>query len=239
VNLAELSNRELVTHLTKAGPDDPGWLEFFSRFYGRIRTTTYRELNLAARRNPGLDMGDLKVVAEDLTQEVFVRLMDDERRAMAQFKGRKENSFQTYLDAIATNLVRDHMKMLRAQRRPQIAVSLDEPKKSHSPEESDDFLTMADKLLSSEPGPDAAIVGSEVRLYISDALDQVSRGNTTTRDRLIFRLYFLEGLSIEEILTYWSIGLTQSGIEKRIIKIRSTIKKNLGLEGGQSEKIRP
>jgi RNA polymerase sigma factor (sigma-70 family) len=232
VNSAELSNRELVKRLTKAGPDDPAWAEFFSRYYGRIRTTTHRALTQAARRNPSLDMGDLWEVVEDITQDVFVRLMDDGRRAMAQFKGRNENSFYTYLNAIATNLVRDHIKMLRAQRRPQVAASLDEPRRSNSPEELDEFLTMADKLMSSEPGPDAIIVVGEFRLHISEALDQASRGTSTKRDRLIFRLYFLEGLTIDEITTYRSVRLTQSGIEKRIMKIRSTIKKNLGLEGG-------
>jgi RNA polymerase sigma factor (sigma-70 family) len=232
VNSTELSNRELVARLTKAGPDDPAWVEFISRFYGRIRNTTHHALTQAARRNPGLDMGDLREVVEDLTQEVFVRLMDDERRAMVHFKGRNENSIYIYLDAIAVNLVRDHIKMLRAQRRPQVAASLDERRPSNSPEEMDGFLTMADKLMSSEPGPDAAILVGEFRLHISEALDQISRGTTTKRDRLIFRLYFLEGLTIDEITTYRSIRLTPSGIEKRILRIRSAIKKNLGLEGG-------
>jgi RNA polymerase sigma factor (sigma-70 family) len=179
-----------------------------------------------------LDIGDLKDVVEDLTQDVFVRLMDGERRAIAQFKGRNENSIYTYLNAIATNLVRDHVKMLRAQRRPQVAASLDETRRSNSPEELDEFLTLADKLMSSEPDPEATIVEGEVRMHISGALDQVCRGSTTKRDRLIFRLYFLEGLTIDEITTYQSISLTQSGIEKRIFKIRSIIKKILGLEGG-------
>jgi RNA polymerase sigma factor (sigma-70 family) len=236
VNAADLSNRELVIHLVTAGPEDPAWLEFFSRFQGRIRSVAFRALTHETRRDPRLDVGDVMEVAQDLTQDAFLRLINGERRALAQFKGRSENSLFTYLHAIVTNLVRDHVKKLRAQRRPQIAASLSEPKKSKFPEDLVEGLTLGDKLVSPGAGPHEAVEEGELRTRISEAVDEASRGSTTTRDRLIFRLYFLEGLKITEIASLRVTKLSPSGIEKRVSKIRSSIKKILNGKGGLETK---
>jgi RNA polymerase sigma factor (sigma-70 family) len=232
VSTANLSNRELVTRLATAGHEDPAWLEFVSRFHGRIRRTIYDVLTRAAGQHPGLNISDLLEIVDDLTQDVFLRLITSERRALAQFRGRNENSIYTYLDAIATNLVRDHLKMLRARTRPTVVTSLDEPRKHLSPDEAAEPLTLGDKLTSPNPDPSVTAQESELSRRIVETVEETSQKNSARRDRLIFRLYFLEGLTVPEIASIRIIKLSSSGVEKRIAKFRSAAKKVLKKEGG-------
>jgi RNA polymerase sigma factor (sigma-70 family) len=232
VNTATLSNRELVIRLATADQEDPAWLEFVSRFQWRIRRTIHDALLRASGRQPSLEIGDLLEVVDDLTQDVFLRLITGERRALAHFRGRNENSIYTYLDAIATNLVRDHLKMLRARARPAVVTSLDEPKNPMSSEEPAEPITLGDKLTSPDPDPSVTAQESELSRHIVEAVEETSKKNTAGRDRLIFRLYFLEGLTVPEIASIRVIKLSASGIEKRIAKFRSAAKKVLQKEGG-------
>lgn len=230
MNPGQLSNRELVSRLVAAGPDDPAWLEFVSRFHRRIRRITYCAYTSEAKRRPGLDVSLPGEIVEDLTQEVFVRLINGDRRALAEFRGLNEHSIYTYLQAIATNLVRDHFKKLRAQRRPPAAKSLAEPlRTADGPIES---FTLGDQLPSPGPGPEMAAEAQELQKKIAEAVEQASRGALSQRDRLIARLFFIEELTMEEIASIGTIGLSASGVEKRIRKIRSAVKELLGEEGG-------
>ena len=100
MNVAQLSNRELIARLVGAGPNDPGWLEFLSRFERRVRLTVYRNFRIEAQQNPRTDVDQSGEMVRDLTQDVFLRLLDSERRALARFKGRSENSIYTYLNTV-------------------------------------------------------------------------------------------------------------------------------------------
>ena len=235
---AKASNRELVRRLVDAGPEDSAWLEFVSRFHDWIRRVTFRAYAAEAERGRGLDAGLPGEVVEDLTQEVFVRLLDGERRALAHFQGRNENSIYTYLYTIATNLVRDHFKKLRAQRRPPAARSLSEPlRTADGPVEE---LTLGDVLFNSTQSPEEWAQSAEFREKISEAVGRVSPGAASKRDRLIFRLYFVEGLTLEEIASLRTVRLSVSGVEKRVVKIRTALNNLLGKEekkGGELRKI--
>ena len=229
-----------MSRLVDAGPEDPAWLEFISRFQGWIRGITFRVYAAEAERSRGLDAGPVTEVIEDMTQEVFVRLIDGERRALTHFKGRNEHSIYTYLYTIATNLVRDHFKTLRAQRTPPAARSLSEPLRvSDGPSED---LTLEDVLSSSTRSPEQVAQSTDTRKRISEAVVHASVGDTSKRDRLIFRLYFVEGLTLEEIASLRSVKLSVSGVEKRVRKIRFALRNLLGQEEKREDyagKFRP
>jgi RNA polymerase sigma factor (sigma-70 family) len=230
VNLSDLSNRALLSRLVKAGPDDGAWLEFITRFQPRIRQLAYRAYATEASRYSGVDASRPGEVIEDLTQDVFIRLIGAERRALAAFRGLNENSFYTYLQTIALNLVRDHFKRLRAQRRPPRATSLDEPlRTTDGPAESS---TLGDYLPSAAPNPEEVVETRELQSRLSSVVAKSTLGSISTRDRLIFRLYFIQGLTVDEIQEYKGIRLTKSGVEKRVRRIRAVIEKFLDEEGG-------
>ena len=218
MNVARLSNRELIARLVDAGPEDPAWLEFLSRFEHRVRLTVYRNFRLEAQQNPGADVDRSGEIVRDLTQDVFLRLLDSERKALARFRGRNENSIYTYLNTIAVNLVRDHFKKLRAQKTPPAAASLDAPVRAT--DGSADGGRILDLVASESAGPEQTARVKELHQRIADAI----RGTGfPTRDRLVFRFYFLEGRTIEEVASCRSVGLSPSGVEKCIRRLRLAI----------------
>jgi len=223
-----LSNLDLVRHLVQAGPEDPAWLEFVSRYHERIRSIAHRAFLNEAQRNPSLDTGRASEIVEDLTQDVFVRLIDGDRRALSHFNGRSESSVYMYLHSIATNLVRDHFRKFRAQRKIPGATSLSEP--IRTADGSLDAITLGDCVASPGPGPESALEASELRMRIAKAIDRVSRGAFSNRNRLIFRLFFVEGLTYDEIASIRAIRLSSSGVEKCVRRIRTTLQKILGEE---------
>ena len=222
-----LPNRELLQTLAQAAPDDPLWKEFLSRFRSRVRLSVLRSFQTEAARSPGLDVGPPQEVVDDLTQEVFVRLLGSERRAFSRFQGRTERSAYTYLGAIAVNLVRDHFKTLRAHKTPKASASLSNVVREDGP-------TYAEALVSGATGPERFVASSELRDEIRSVVSELSpQGTTSARDRLVFQLFFIEGLTVDEIAANRSIRLSASGVEKCIRRIRKALKSRFSPTGGR------
>lgn len=232
-----LSNRDLLERLLHAGPEDRIWEVFVARFQGRIRLVVLRSFQTEAERNPGLDAGSAREAVLDLTQEVFVKLLESDRRALTRFRGRSEHSIHTYLHTIAVNLVRDHFKKLRAQKTPKSSSSLSNLVQQ---ELESDGPSYDQALVSDGPGPERFVASQELRDRMGAVIQRTSpQASTAPRDRLIFRLYFVEGLTVGEIAAIPSVGLTESGIEKCIRRIREALREDLrgGGQGGIAPSI--
>ena len=226
--LKRLANRDLIQDLTQAGANDPLWLEFIARFRAGIRVTVLRTLRTEAERTPGVAANESPELIEDLTQEVFVRLHEFNRRALSRFQGRTELSAYTYLNTIAVNLVRDHCKSLRALKTPKVTASLSHPVTTETATEGPNY---AQTLVSEGPGPERFIAARELREEIRVAIDQVAPSATTVpRDRSIFQLFFVERLTVDEIARKRSIRLSASGVEKRIRRMREALKAKFSTE---------
>ncbi len=230
-----LSNRDIVERLLDAEPSDRVWEEFVTRFQGRIRLVVLRSFQTEAERNPGLDTGSTPDAVLDLTQEVFLKLLESDRRALTRFRARSEHSIHTYLHTIAVNLVRDHFKKLRAQKTPKASSSLSNLVQQ---ELESDGPSYDQALVSDGPGPERFVASQELRDRMGATIERASRdASTGPRDRLIFRMYFIEGLTVGEIASLPSIGLTESGVEKCIRRIRQALREELqGGQGGQGGK---
>ena len=227
-DLKRLANRDLIQRLTQAGADDPLWSEFIARFRTGIRVTVLRTLRTEAERTPGVDANESPELIEDLTQEVFVRLLEWNRRALSRFQGRSELSAHTYLNTIAVNLVRDHCKSLRALKTPKVTASLSNPAPTETLTEGPNY---AQTLVSDGPGPERFVAAQELREQIRVAIDQAApRASTVPRDRSIFQLFFVERLTVDEIARKRSIRLSASGVEKRIRRIREALKEKFSTE---------
>lgn len=232
-----LSNRDLIELLLDAGPEDRIWEEFVARFQGRIRLVVLRSFRTETERNPGLDSGSASEAVPDLTQDVFVKLLESDRRALSRFRGRSEHSIHTYLHTIAVNLVRDHFKKLRAQKTPKAPSSLSNLVQQ---ELDSDGPSYDQALVSDGPGPERFVASQELRDRMGATIERASpQASTGMRDRLIFRLYFIEGLTVGEIAAIPSVGLTESGIEKCIRRIREALREELsgGAQGGMTPSI--
>ncbi len=221
MNVARLSNRELIAHLASAGPDDPAWLEFVSRFERRIRLTIHSRFRVEAQHNRASDVDWTGEMVRDLTQDVFLRLLDAERKPLAHFKGRNENSFYTYLSAIASNLVHDHFRKLRTQKTPPAATSLDEPLPTSDGAQGP---SVGENVASTRPGPEHTAQADELRRRIGAVIQRLG---FPKRDRLVFRFYFLEGRTIKELASCRAVGLSRSGVEKCVRRLRVAVQEEL------------
>jgi RNA polymerase sigma factor (sigma-70 family) len=132
------------------------------------------------------------------------------------------------------NLVRDHFKKLRARKTPRAAASLSSLVQQELQSEGPSYPPT---LASDGPGPERYLASQELRDRMSATIDRASTKGSGPRDRLIFRLFFIEGLTVGEIAAMASIGLTESGVEKCIRRIRGALQEEL--QGGQGGKPLP
>lgn len=128
-------------------------------------------------------------VAEDVTQEVFLRLV----QSAAEFK--HEARFSTWLYTIARNLCVDHARKQSYRRHP----SLDEPMGS----DESGGRTLADKLPDSHPRASAerGAVSSEVATRIVQAVEALPEDQ-----REVFLLRQLGNLPFKDIADITGVG---------------------------------
>jgi RNA polymerase sigma-70 factor (ECF subfamily) len=119
--------------------------------------------------------------AEDLTQEVFLKLYKN----LGSFDTQK-GSFQTWITTLARNLLVDHFRRTRLDR---ASDSLDA-----SFDGQDDGPTMADRLADPRPSQEQHVAGLELKVRVQHALKQLS---PELREAVILR--DLEDMDYKEI----------------------------------------
>jgi RNA polymerase sigma factor (sigma-70 family) len=212
MDLKTLSNTNLVKLCAQEPRDERTWTEFYARFDDYIRLMIGRECR---QKNLPHDK-----VFDDLVQDVYLRVVQKNCKALWNFKAATENSIYTYLAVIAHNVVCSYLIREGAQKRPRKIASLDAPVPSS---QDDSELRLIDIVPSTDPAPDAALDKESERQEIRQLLDQIITGKTKARDKLIFTLYWFEKFSPEQIAAHCGIDLSV----KRIINIISAIKKRL------------
>src|SRR5450755_3164839 len=105
---AEFSSTELVR--TCAGSkDERAWAEFIRRFQVVIAGTVLR----TARHFGEPSRAQL----DDLVQDTYLKLCENNSRLLASFRPQHENSIYGFLKVVAANVVHDHFKFARAAKR--------------------------------------------------------------------------------------------------------------------------
>ncbi|WP_158941791.1 RNA polymerase sigma factor [Granulicella sp. S190] len=119
--------------------------------------------------------------AEDLTQEVFLKLYKN----LASFDTQK-GSFQTWITTLARNLLVDHFRRTRLERASE---SLDA-----TFDGEEDGPTMGDRLADTRPSQEHHVAGLELKARVQNALKQLS---PELREAVILR--DLEDMDYKEI----------------------------------------
>jgi len=129
--------------------------------------------------------------AEDLTQEVFLRVL-------RQSEAVDVNRAKSYVFTAAANLLRDRARQAAA-RQFQAHGSIDDPSRLTSPQ------------LIEDRSPERVLIGRQTLADVLAALDGL---NQRTRD--IFVLFRIEKMKQHEIAALY--GLSHSAVEKHIVK---------------------
>ena len=207
-------DERLIRDLVAEPPSEAAWTRFIREFEPHIRLTALRLVRAELGKASRIETGPLRELVEDMTQEVFVRLVTNERAALARFVGRHELSLRSYLGVIASNVVRDHFKSLRRQKRPSNRVLLQR-------KETGEPLDLDQVFFSGEPGPEATVLSEELSRYIE-------RGVTSnSKDKVLFNLYFVQGLNMREIAEIADLQMTERAVESALRRIKNALKQRV------------
>jgi RNA polymerase sigma-70 factor (ECF subfamily) len=197
------------------------WDEFVSRFHRAICLSVIR----AARQ-----WGEPpQQVLDDLVQETYLRLCEDHCRSLLAFATQHSDAIPGYIKTIAVNLVHDHFKSRRSQKRG--AGMAQESLEGIDPSAGSESL-----------GSPRAIERRVLLQQIDQCLDACSAGPDQERDRMIFWLYYQQGLSATAIAAVPAIGLTAKGVESAILRLTRLVRQKVvslrsepsgGTESGQ------
>ena len=210
----EENHAGLIRQLLAIPPSEAAWSRFVEQFGSHVRLAALRRVRAEQAKTSRLEAGPLRELVEDLTQDVFVRLVSHERAALARFIGRHELSLKSYLGAITANVVRDHFKALRRQKRPSDRVHFHR-------QDSGELLDLDQVFFSEEPGPEERALSAELRNYIE-------HGETSNaKDKMLYQLYFIQGLTMREIAEIRDLNMTERAVENGLRRIKAALKRHV------------
>jgi RNA polymerase sigma-70 factor, ECF subfamily len=201
----EFSSAELV-RACAGSRDEEAWAEFIRRFQVVIAAAvlrTARQWGEASRSQ-----------ADDLVQDTFLKLCEDDCRLLRTFQPRHEDSIYGFLKVVAANVVHDHFKSAVAAKR--------------GGGQTEEVLEPAQV--------DARTVGIDhfsamnQRLQLGQ-VDRILRRGTAGKDQerkiTIFWLRHRQGLTASEIAAIPSLGLTTEGVESALLRLAQMIRSHI------------
>jgi RNA polymerase sigma factor (sigma-70 family) len=221
----DLTVRELIMRCQERPPDEDAWQEFVRRYHGSIRASVAKTFHSRANQETDRRAQFPDALIEDLVQIVYVRLLEEGNRALDRFEGLHDNSIFQYLGIIAMNVVRDHFREAKAQKRPKISFSLDELL------ENAGEGGMLKEAVSCIDGSSSALSNLDMEEIESALKRSVSRRHRH-RDTLIFKLRYYEGLTLEEIKNSLGLNISPIGIGSILNRINQKLRTKLTRQVG-------
>jgi len=199
IDYRQLGSPELITECV-SGREALAWQEFVRRFQPLIAGVV--------ARTAGRWVKVSAVMVDDLVQETYVKLCSEEFRRLRDFESRHEDAIYGYLKAIAYTVTLDHFKVHFAAKRGAMLHSTADP---------------ADSLRVE--GKNSSVEGDILLRELEELAGQVAEGK---RDRLIFNLYYRQGLTTSKIAEIPAIGLSQKGVESCLHRLTERLRKRAG-----------
>jgi RNA polymerase sigma-70 factor (ECF subfamily) len=188
-----------TTDLARACCDtsnDAAWLEFYRRF-NREMTAVVAAIAAAYHER------SMQLYVE-IVQEIYVRICRDDCRYLRLFKARSEREASTLIRDFAAKSARNYFRDTRRKKR------------------SGGTQMSTEELESFEPVLLQKIEAKDVeqRILVQDLLKHLTwtlrLSRFASRDELIFRLRFKEGLTAKEIAAIPEVGLNAKAVEGSI-----------------------
>jgi RNA polymerase sigma factor (sigma-70 family) len=217
MDLDQIESGELVSFCANDPADTGLWTEFLRRFGPKIKTFIRRTLCAGVDGSGTGHAGAQFLTAQDtdLFQNTIVRLVENNCVALKRFTGTTEAEFLAYLAVISRSVVRDCFRRQRASKRfPWFKqVSSEDPKIE---------LFDLGKASESTTSIERSLLGRELAQISLKTIRNSSAD--PERDELIFQLYFYEGLSTAQIAANQGIGLSKTGVEKALNKLKDRVR---------------
>jgi RNA polymerase sigma-70 factor, ECF subfamily len=187
-----------------AGPcDDEAWEEFLTRVGKPIRLIVTRTASLWGEHS--------RSVVEDLIQITYLKLWEGGRLLLRDFAIQRPEAIVGYLKRTAANATHDYFKhghtQLSGGDAPHLSTSDLDPEAGEGAEGSQEKIAW--QIFLSE---------------IDEHLKRCLTGPDQERDRMIFWLYFRQGMSTKEIASLPTIGLGTKGVGSVIERLKHSIR---------------
>ncbi len=186
--------------------DSAAWTEFVSRFQRPISLSVIRIADQWGRI-PG-------PVVDDLVQDTYLKLCADHCRHLSDFAVQHPEAVLGYIKTIAANVAQDYFKARYSQKRGV----------GHAHESLED---VDPKAGSESFGGSAAMEHGILLKQIDGCLTICSVGPDQARDRLIFWLYYQQGMSAKAIAALPAVGLSAKGVESAIFRLTRLVREQL------------
>ena len=170
-------------------------------------------VGLAARR-VGAVWGDRSTATmNEIVQDVFLKLCEDERRVLREFEERSEDSILKLLRIITATVGTDHFRRLRADKRggSVSAVSYERHVTANDLEDARSVRTLE-------------MLGLYAQL---DGLLRLFPTKVSARDRRLFWLHFRHGMTAEAISRIPTMGLGAKGVESALIRLTRLLRQTV------------
>jgi RNA polymerase sigma-70 factor (ECF subfamily) len=190
-----------------AGPcDDEAWEEFVSR--------VGKPISLMIMRTASLWGEPSRSLVEDLIQVTYLKLWEGGCRLLRDFALQRPEAIMGYLKKTAANATHDYFKHGRSQTSggEHFHVSTDDVdpeagKEAHGSEEKIEFGVFLQE--------------------IDEHLSRCVTGADAERDKMIFWLYFRQGMSTKEIASLPGVGLGTKGVGSVIERLKHGIREQI------------
>jgi len=209
---SSLSLKEVVCLCAEAC-DEAAWEEFIARVGKPIGLTVMRTASLWGQGS--------RSVVEDLVQVTYVKLWENGCRLLRDFAIQHPEAILGYLKKIAANVTHDYCKH------------------GHTQSSGGDNLHVSTSDVDPEAGKE--IDGSEDRIAFGVFLNEIDHhlklsltGPDGERDRMIFWLYFRQGMSTKEIASLPTIDLGSKGVGSVIERLKHHIREHILGAGSDS-----
>jgi RNA polymerase sigma-70 factor (ECF subfamily) len=152
-------------------------------------------------------------IVDDIVQEVFLKLCEQERRVLRDFAPRGEDSFFGLLRVVSASVANDFFRRQHSEKRGGKVVTLviEEGPASASPPSRDEDAHIQRAVLFSE----------------LDRMLLTAPGDTAERDRTLFWLYYLQGLTADEIAELPTSDLSAKGVESALRRVTTWLRKEM------------
>jgi RNA polymerase sigma-70 factor (ECF subfamily) len=154
---------------------------------------------------------------DDIVQEVFLKLCEQERRILRDFEPRGEDSFLGLLRMVSASVANDYFRRIYSTKRGGKVVTM--------PLGDDDAHVPMDGA-----GPAARMQQSALLAELDEKLLSAP-GTISERDRALFWLYYRQGYTAEEIARLSAAGLTAKGVESALRRVTVWLRDEVGNKG--------
>jgi RNA polymerase sigma-70 factor, ECF subfamily len=201
-----LSPTELIRECSESG-ETAAWEEFIRRFQRLISVVALRTASHWAETSPAL--------IDDLVQETYLKLCADRGRVLRNFEPHHPEAIYGFLKVLTANVVNDYFKARLAAKR--------------GAGQTEQGFGLVEPMASDGAPGSAGAMERDVLLKEIDVFLQT----LPQRDRLIFQLYYRQGMAASAIASLPTIELTTKGVESTLHRVTQIIR------GWMVEKAQP